>query len=282
MGLIDADEAIALFERAHDEAGKVALGLPSAIQFEDQLKNIRDKTLFSLGKAGTMLPFVNAPNLTGQNLYSVMPLRYLHYLVPGSASLRNIVDLPIDTEPTDPDGFILSWGDTTETHRRFDLESVWGRPIIWITNQTAVERARLSHRASGQTDADLFTQTLGLGHYKVDEMAVLITIPGSVVQKAGHYRPTFADAVRHRFFMARSSRPLAKVGNWGQTAHLAKLATIPCDGCAERVSLPIARHHFHPRQKLQVALLERVTDNRFVPDQAPPELAEGVWKRRRG
>lgn len=282
MGLITSDEAIDLFQQAHSEACKVAAGIPDALQFEDQLKFARDSMLLGLGKGSPMIPLVDTPNLAGQNLYSVMPLRYLHHLVPGRAKLRNIVDLPVDTEPSDPEGFIQSWADTTKEHRRFDLAVVWGRPIIWITNQTAVDRARAASRPAGQTDADLFTQTLGLGHYEVDQMAVLITIPGSVVQKAGHYRPTFADAVRHRFFMARSSRPRARIGNWGQTAHLAKLTASPYDGGAERVSLPITPSHFHPHQKLEVLLLEKVTTNRFIPNQAPPELAEGVWRRRRG
>jgi len=220
-----------------------------------------------------------------------MPLRYLVDIVPTASPLRTTVTLPpLGTEPKDEQALHDAWRLLTRAQRRFPLAGTLGRPLFWFTDADAARRARRLPRAAGETEADSFISLLGLGHYRADGLvnapkwAVLLRIPGAAADAAGHHRPSFADAGTHRFFMARSCMYISGVStppdSWGQTANLDLLGSAVYNGVRERVGWRLEPVLGGP-VNIEVDLLGPVTRSRFSPDEAPEDLANGVWARRR-
>jgi hypothetical protein len=258
----------------------------TAWDFEDALNDMRFDA-FEHGKpqavlpAGLGFPSFNAPSVEGTTLYHVMKLKYLWSIVDAMSPLHTEISLPIGKDPPDIDRFLDDWNGLAENERTFTPAGFLGRPIVWFTDAVGADAARSIAAAHNMPAADAFCETLGLGHHQQSEWVILLHIPGAAIQKAGHYRPLFCDAVTHRYFMAHSSRPGISGGPWGQTADLRALeeGDDVYDGAPERVSRQLETGHFGG-EKIYVELLGSLS-RRTYPAEAPRRLADGVWQRRR-
>lgn len=286
MGMASANELVDLFDTAHSLAQSRKSGPIQAEDFEYALNTI----CFPNGVATrppqawpVKKPKWNTPDLTDSLVYTVIPLRFFNNIVPLDAPLRDFVELPTDgREPEDSEGFEQSWREIPETRLEFAaLGDQLGRPLIWITDELSVRRARAMPLKGRRTIADSFVRLLGLGHYETGRWAILLTLPGGALQRAGHHRPTFADAGAHRFFMMRGACPWTPANDWGQTADLNLIGERQCDGVPERVAWSLAPGPLENGETIRVELLGKVTANLFATDAAPRMLANDVWARRR-
>jgi hypothetical protein len=231
--------------------------------------------------AGLGFPSEDVPDLTGQTVYSVMRLDFLRDLVDRSSPLKGI-SLPVNSAPRSVTAFEAAWAELDPDERTFSLAALLGRPIFWFTDRRGAELAESYVGVRGLTRPDAYCETLGLGHLKRGMWLVLLAIPGDAVQKAGHYRPLFCDAIGHRYFMAGTSCPPGRPDPWGQTANLDEVrpGTLDYDGCPERVSRQINPSDFDGAPRISVELLGEVKRHDY-PDVAPPILAAGIWARRK-
>jgi hypothetical protein len=286
MGDANTSKMIAFYNSAHRQmAATSSSSTPTG--FENAMSDLRFAP-FEHGvrrlvlDAGLGFPQLNSPDLTGQSVFHVMKLRYLHYLVDPDSALANDVSLPIGIEPREPDAFLDDWDSIPDNDRSFILTGALGSPIVWFTNETGEQAARAYSRSTGLALADAFCEILGLGHHEAGDWLVLLRIPGSAIQEAHHYRPLFCDAVTHRYFMAHSCLLTSPSRPWGQTANLREmvLGNANYDGAFERVAQQLTPEHFTARDRISVELLGPVQRAKLF-SSAPKKLADDVWARRR-
>jgi len=231
-----------------------------------------------------IIPLSNpdTPDLTGQRLATVVELKLLPMLMDRVDKDHFKIDISPGGQPKNPARLARRLNDLGSSGRRFRLArgKFLGRKLVWFT--TEAEADRLTGSCTDATEmATHFCSGLGLGHHLPGTWLALLRIPGSAIQRAGHYRPVFCDAGVHRWFMARSSVPNGINGPWGQTAALKSLAdgTTPYDGCPERVSREMTRSHLR-NATIGFDLLGRVELNSGS-NSASTRLCEDVWTRRR-
>lgn len=199
----------------------------------------------------------DVPDIAGENLLKVVDHLTFFELLTGTQNIlqEEGVDLPRTPKavaegswagammklPEDACYFRL-----TPDHKLFEF-------LSWFTTTREIESA-LSGKPNGR--ADKVRDVLGLVDLPLQDKPsrgarrtwlFILHLPGAAVQAAGHYRPSFVEALRHRRFMCRSSHALAvKDPAWGQTADLERLeaGNESFDGVAERVSFPLYGVHF--------------------------------------
>lgn len=157
-----------------------------------------------------------------------------------------------------------------------------GRSLLWFSTKDSVHSLRRIKGIRDGRRANFVQSALGLGHYKVGTWLVMLKLPGSALEAAGHYRPTFCDAGIHRWFMAASSlRRSLPAGPFGQTCNLKLLdaGESCCDGHPERVAVQPWLEHFKG-EPIRFELLGPVTENHGTPN-AASRLSDGIWSRRR-
>ena len=225
---------------------------------------------------------LNKPNLSRRKLATVVELQLLPQLMSQDDKDRMGIELSISGKPKDPYRLARKLKRLGVKGRRFQLADgeFLGRKLVWLTPATEAGRLRKSC-----TDADKmaehFCDGLGLGHHPVGTWLVMLTIPGSAIQKAWHYRPVFCDAGTHRWFMTKSSQIGTPIGPWGQTAELQSLAdgNIDYDGGPERVSRQVASDHL-AGATISFDLLGEVKATNGS-DTVGLRLSNDVWTRRR-
>jgi hypothetical protein len=140
-------------------------------------------------------------------------------------------------------------------YRSFELDSMeqLGYPVLWVTSESGRQAIDSGYKVAKKSRsfrgnlADWYSSVLGLGHRKAGDLIMLLKIPAAAVDRAGHFRPNFCDAVGHPWFMVGSSIvSLRTSGPWGQTADLEALRTrmAAIDGAPERVSRQLVAEDF--------------------------------------
>lgn len=287
MGHAESRAVVRYFQTAHRLFLKRTAGrTPTVADFEDALFDLRFQSRpygvpRKVRSMGVGFPHQNTPDLSGDTLYTVMKLQWLHGLVDRASPLKTQIDLPINCPPADEAGFLDDWNSLADSERHFSLAGFLGNPIVWFTDQAGVDMAERFGRDHGLDRADSYCEALGLGHHKQGEWLVLLKVPGNAVQEAGHYRPLFCDAVMHRWFMARSANDVPPPPEWGQTANIHALlrGVAEYDGPRERVARQIVPAHASTA-RIEVELLGKLSRSSH-PDDAPNALVAGVWARRR-
>lgn len=123
-----------------------------------------------------------------------------------------------------------------------------GWQVVWFTAYAEVRRLRRELYADGF--AERARDALGLEHMKQGDWLVLLTFPGTAVQRRGHHRPIFCDPGNRRFMAGSSHRDHFPISPWGQTADLLPIeaadpaAVADFDGASERVSPPLSLSDF--------------------------------------
>ena len=267
---------------------KIAGVISGSVQdFEDCLANLRFQP-FEAGKRrqinSDVVPLfsLNKPNLSRRRLATVIELQILPQLMSRDDKDRIGIELSISGKPKDPDQLARKLKRLGVSGRRFQLADgeFLGRKLVWLTPATEARRLRKSCTDTNKM-AEHFCDGLGLGHHPPGTWLVMLTIPGSAVQKAWHYRPVFCDAGTSRWFMTKSSQIETLIGPWGQTAELQSLANgnIDYDGGPERVSRQVAGDHLDGATINFDLLGEVKTTN--ANDTAERRLSIDVWTRRR-
>ena len=149
----------------------------------------------------------------------------------------------------------LRQGDFAPT-REFAL----GYPIAWLTPRPAFE----ARKRAAASLADFARDFLGLIHHKTGQHLIALHVPASAVAQVATARPTFADAGRHRRFMAAAAGdPPPYQHAWGQTLDLDAFQDTGelADGAAERVCARIDTTHLGGKS-LQFEYLGRVVHTR--------------------
>lgn len=287
LGFADNEDVTNFFAAAHTAfMDELAEDGATISDFEDALFDHRFDPFVhdqprAVREAGLGFPAADEVSLTGHMVYHVLKLRDIRHIAHRDSFLKAELNLLMDDKPRAIRDFKARWDSLTEDQRRFSLDQSFGQPIVWFTNEAGVRRAREYGRAHDLGDADAFCEMLGLGHHEKGAWMALLHIPGAAVEQANHYRPLFCDAIKHRYFMMRSSLPDAEPGPWGQTANLreVKAGAIHYDGAGERVSHQLQNSHFDDGETIFVELLGELERPAYTG--APSHLADGVWLRRR-
>jgi hypothetical protein len=294
MSLHSGSEAIAYVNQVFQAFSALPKAPATIRDFEDCLNDARFSPFLAKSPRSVItsvmpLSHPNRPNLAERQCFTVLKLQYLNRLISQPDKDRMGIDFPLGGTPKDPVAFADALARLGASGRQFQLApgEFLGNPLIWFTTETAAKRAMAACRRSRRGFADGFCDVLGLGHHKPGVWLVLLAIPGSAVEAAGHSRPNFADAGTHRWFMARTSKPAApgarrRSSSWGQTADLQALATglVSYNGGSERVSLQITSRHLGAA-RIGFELLGEVTGTSGSTT-AGARLSDGVWGRRRG
>jgi hypothetical protein len=129
-----------------------------------------------------------------------------------------------------------------------------GRPFVWLTQNS--EFARAQDAAAGGAVADVFRDRLGLIHHKplirnLPNHLFALHLPKSVVNRCGHWRPSFVEGLDNRRFRANTA---SKPSDWGKTVDLAGFA----EGGSERVLCRLQRDMFASGERIEFEYLGRV------------------------
>lgn len=274
----------------------------NVVEYQDSIERFKAESVNRRYREGLMRteilggpelqPFLNEPDLTGKNVYSVTSLRALIDIM--SLEDRRRLDLPASAEGdvVDPEAMSLRLDilGPDKCHFSLNASKGLGRFVFWFATQECIDAARAEHEAGrlGSSGPSLsFVELLrsrhGLGHFKKGTWLVLLNVPGSAIQKAGHYRPIFLDGRvgPDCWFMACSSKSSTDNGNWGQTCRLAGLdgSGSPYDGALERVAIQPRREHFDD-EPIRFEVLGPC-EQKFGDDRAMKFLSDDIWRRRK-
>lgn len=292
MNLYPASNARAFIARCY--ADWLALPTPRkdpVRDFENCLKDARfipplPGLTWDVNAAEMPTALANRPNVSKWRCFTVVSLQLLEQIVSQADKDRMNVTFPIDGKPKNPAEFLQQVSLIPKRERHFGIESgqCLGWPVTWFTTSGTVKQIKTACAKAGDDLPGAFCNRLGLGHHNPGTWLVLLSIPGSAVQLAGHYRPTFCDAGTHRWFMVRSSAagtPPSKPLTWGQTADLEALALgkSSYNGGSERVCFGISASHLGT-SKVNFDILGPLAKTHGSPA-ACTQLANDVWKRRR-
>lgn len=137
-----------------------------------------------------------------------------------------------------------------------------GQKFVWITKRTDLKSIYCSGKSSKTGLADRCRDSLGLIHRVPPTVLMAIHIPAVVVEKAGHFRPTFLEAGDNRRFSAKARSDGIRVEDaWGHTIDLAYLDRLGKlgNGQHERICRPIDSTMFTKRQTISFDVLGMVT-----------------------
>ena len=235
-------------------------------------------------------PHRDSPDLNGQTVYSVTTMSGLRHAMSEEDIRRlasNGITIRLDGTVEDEAAFLASLALLSPEEASFVIHSRkgMGRFIIWFTIERCFIDAQT--RCSSSSDPISLAESLrsrnGLGHRKAGEWLVLLKIPGSIVQKAGHYRPVFCEGGvgSDCWFMSRSSdHGRFDGGPWGQTCDLEALqaGAATYDGAMERVALQPRQEHLGS-DRIGFEVLGKV-DARYGKADAMARLTDGIWTRK--
>ena len=216
-----------------------------------------------------------SPDLDAVEIARVIDHRTLHGLISDRDRFRFRKLLPIGYPSalgmrSDVEPWITAIGALPEPHRRFRLADgkAISRGIVWFLTHGALQRFRAA--AAPANHAAYLRDLLGLVHLPELDPSTraiqptwlfLLRFPGRIIQDVGHYRPSFADALDNRRFLATSTVPGgAPGGSWGQTADLERIdaGAASFDGAQERVTHQLHASDF-ARRRISFELLGELT-----------------------
>jgi hypothetical protein len=232
-------------------------------------------------------PHWNVPDLSSTFVYSLTTLSGLMYAVSNDDKKRlSLLSFELTDKVADDAAFqkTLDAMDAKEMYFTLGPTNTLTQTVFWFTTQACFEEAETRCLLSSDplTLAESLVSKNGLGHRKPNEWQVLLKIPGSIMQIAGHYRPTFLDGGvgANCWFMSRSSNTMAPHGNeWGQACELEALAKglAQYDGAKERVAVsPRFDHTGGDRISFQIIYCK---DKGFGGDAALARLTDDIVAR---
>jgi len=159
-----------------------------------------------------------------------------------------------------------------ERYFRLDPAKSFGNTLIWFTLTSIIDSIISAPPEADRTKADVCRDRAGLIHRQPKMILVAFHIPGSVLEKVRHFRPTFIEANSHARFSVRA-RDFYAVDDdpYGRTVDLKYFAEDLnlCDGVPERVALPFNSANCEAGDVITFDILDKLNISRGKP--TPPD-----------
>lgn len=291
-GLYTSHQLLSYFDAAATRAQTSTAGRSLAERFHLALDDLR-LSPYRKGKRRTVdtthMPQarLNSVDLSDRTLVHAMRLSTLAAIMHRDSKVKLAgrgFRIPVNGKPRNPDKFIQQYRRLKKAERLFRIgqkESV-SRGLLWFSDEDSLQHlAGRDIRKGGKSTS--VQNAFGLGHVDKETWLVLLRIPGRILQRTGHFRPSFCDGGGKEswFMVAGTASPAPCSLCWGQTCNLEQLhnGAADFDGVVERVAVGVDAASIG-EEWLEFELLGP-TNSVHTTAAVKEKLSQSVWARRR-